>query len=194
MSLSIIEVNPVKAQIAELVLDASLSEIHKFKNNVTSYPIETGGDITDHIFNEPNDLSIEGFVTNSPTVVSTSSISQDRVLTAMETLLRIRSEKTLVRIVTALKTYEDMALVSIQFPRDARRGNALWFTSEWRPVVFARSESIPASDLRDINGTKTQAAPLDDKGNANTPEADAAQTEKAGALWQFGEFITAGGL
>ena len=53
-------------QIDNIVLDATLSENHDYTNKVTSFPVETGADITDHIVQEPERLTIEGFVTNTP--------------------------------------------------------------------------------------------------------------------------------
>lgn len=86
-----------------LKLDACLTQSHKYANHATSYPVESGLDITDHIRQEPETFSIKGIVTNSPVMVfslfnSASSPTElqtivnegkDRVTTAYEALLLI---------------------------------------------------------------------------------------------------------
>lgn len=92
-----------------LQLDACISQSHQYKNVITSFPIENGLDVTDHIRQEPDQFIIEGIVTNSPvqylSFATSSSPSQvgdfksvvnsgkDRVLTAYEALLMMSGRK-----------------------------------------------------------------------------------------------------
>ncbi|MDX1811580.1 MAG: hypothetical protein R3240_06505, partial [Gammaproteobacteria bacterium] len=66
MSLTLIFPSFSKAKIGTLALDASLQENHKLSSKVTSFPIENGSIVSDHILNNPITVSIEGFVTDSP--------------------------------------------------------------------------------------------------------------------------------
>jgi len=188
-SLSVVVVNPVKAKIEELELDVSIRESHTFDNEVTQYPVETGGTITDHIVNKPDQLSIEGFVTNSPVrIVEQSSTSRagdrsDRVLVALDVLRRIRSEKEIVTVVTGLQTYTDMALVKLSIPRDSGRGNALWFTADFTKIQFVKSQTVAISNVKDINGAKTQAAPIQDNGRKSTTDPSTQQADSGTFLY-----------
>lgn len=53
-------------QIGSLILDAVISENHSYRNNLTSYPIESGSILTDHVYREPEELTINGFITQTP--------------------------------------------------------------------------------------------------------------------------------
>jgi len=54
------------AQIGELICDATIREVHDYKNDVTEWPVEEGFNITDHIRRAPDEITIDGFITNSP--------------------------------------------------------------------------------------------------------------------------------
>ncbi len=47
-------------------LDAVVSEQHTMRNEVTRHPLETGGDVADHVVTKPDTLVLECKVTNSP--------------------------------------------------------------------------------------------------------------------------------
>lgn len=49
-----------------LRFDAILQENHTFKAVATSFPVEKGADITDHIRQEPDEINLEAFITNTP--------------------------------------------------------------------------------------------------------------------------------
>lgn len=46
--------------------DATISEQHTLSVNVTSHPIETGATMTDHIRPNPDSLTLDFFITNTP--------------------------------------------------------------------------------------------------------------------------------
>ena len=54
------------SSIAQIELDANLGEVHNFISQVSQFPVEVGSPITDHIFNQPVEVTLEGFITNSP--------------------------------------------------------------------------------------------------------------------------------
>lgn len=87
-------------QIGNLVLDATISENQNYSNRITEFPIEDGSTITDHIMQEPEELTIEGFVTDTPTKIlggisSAGSLenSSDRSYEAFVKLLEIAGYK-----------------------------------------------------------------------------------------------------
>jgi hypothetical protein len=68
-SVTIVSSRKDPGRIGSLTLDATLDDSHEFSNEVTSFPIEEGSDINDHIKKEPMSLSITGFITNSPVTI-----------------------------------------------------------------------------------------------------------------------------
>lgn len=53
-------------QIASIWIDVSVREQHNSSAEVTKFPVEEGADITDHVRLSPNQVVIEGVVTNQP--------------------------------------------------------------------------------------------------------------------------------
>ena len=149
--------------IGDLAIDCTVTETHSASATVTEHPVESGANITDHIRPEPLQLSITGIVSDTPLgskqiqrsidIGGTSvQIKQQDTPTsptgfgraAWSKLEAIRSSGKLVKVVTRDKPYEDMALVSLSVPKDARTGGAFAFTAQFRQVriVFNRSTKV----------------------------------------------------
>ena len=170
--------SPVHAQIDELVLDASIEENHQFKARVTKYPVENGSTISDHISNEPFELSIKGVISNHPlgnAISSGSSIALRRVQAAYFNLVQIREKRQLVSIVTGLSNYSDMALVSLSIPRNQQTGDSLEFTAEFIQIRFVDTVKIPAKYIK--SEVKHTATTVD--GGNKTPKGSTKSFDQA---------------
>lgn len=195
------------AKIRNLTLDATLEEQHEFENEVTSFPVEVSGKgesvMSDHIRINPDKITISGVVSNTPLPgskyqlnaysesFSSSALGQSvqkdggspRALEALEELLDISGRGSnpvgLVDVVTGLKVYTDMALLSLSVPRDKGTGQALYFRATFVKVHLVQSESVQI-DISNVNreDTKTQASSKKSTGNQSPKPA----TEKQSAL------------
>lgn len=170
-------------RIGDLVLDATISETHDFGNEVTSFPVETGADISDHIKRESERITLEGFVTDTPVkylgglIGKSLKITDDeRVKTAFEELMAIAgydypdqvATKTaapntakVVDIVTGLRVYSNMIMTRLSIPRGARTGTTLQFTAEFTRIRFTRSEFVFIANTRVV---RPSAARINDQG------------------------------
>jgi len=142
-----------------LILDAVLSEDHQFNNRVTDFPVEDNSNISDHVLQEPERLTMEGFVTNSPIEFfgdlsdQTGDLSlnrpPDRVNDAFLALMqfcgydypiqegtksRVKNPIATVDLVTGLRSYSDMILEKLNVPRNKELGDALKFTAVFKKV------------------------------------------------------------
>lgn len=149
--------------IDDLAIDCTVTETHTATSSVTSHPVESGSDITDHIRPEPLQLSITGIVSDTP--IGSKQIN--RAISAGGTSIQIRQLETPtsatgfgrsawakldairtaakpIKVVTRDKTYESMALVSVSVPKEARTGGAFEFTAQFRQVriVYNRSTRV----------------------------------------------------
>jgi hypothetical protein len=192
-----------------LKLDACLSQSHKYSNKATSYPVESGLDITDHIRQEPEQFSIEGIITNSPVsffplLTSFSTIvnrGKDRVMTAYEALLLICGRKMvrvpemsgnfinttieakpkIVDISTNLRVFNDMVIENLTFDFDGKTGDALPFKADAKRI---RRVTTSASTINFSNGSGSIGA-------AGTPDqVDESQkaiqeTPKVPSSWAY---------
>ena len=149
--------------IGDLAIDCTVTETHTAAATVTEHPVESGANITDHIRPEPLQLSITGIVSDTPLgskqiqraidIGGTSvQVTQQETPTsatgfgraAWSKLEEIRASGKLVKVVTRDKPYENMALVSLSVPKDARTGGAFAFSAQFKQVriVFNRSTKV----------------------------------------------------
>jgi len=61
-------------RIGQYILDVSLNEDHKFESEVTEFPVESGGAISDNIRPKPITVSITGIITDTP--LTSNAINQ----------------------------------------------------------------------------------------------------------------------
>jgi len=145
---------PFQAIIDSIVLDASLKEEHTGEVEVTDHPVEQGAAVTDHARPKPEELTIEGVVSNTPLnalqtsravtyegVPFTTSAASNAVRgkpgnaeSAYTQLLDLKEGKRLLTIVTALRTYENMLMTSLKVPRDAQTGDVLKFEAKFKSI------------------------------------------------------------
>jgi hypothetical protein len=125
-----------QTDIGGVELDATLVEEHRYTSRVTSYPIEDGTLISDHIINEPDVVVIEGIVSDTPINI----LSQfNRSITAFNSLVRIHQNREVITVVTGIKVYPNMAIVGLDVPRDIKTGQSLRFNIELQKINFDTS-------------------------------------------------------
>lgn len=188
-------------QFYTLTLDASVHETHAATSTVTDHPVERGSNVADHIRPDPDQLTIEGHISNTPhflpadhvggitvehktvqgaqrtlrdessgafgtglgariglptgvlgqfpsgrvdngTVVGFSGVF-DRVTECYKELLRIRDDGQLVRVITTLRTYENMAMTSLEVQRDVSTGKSLALSLAFKNVRFGATKNEP---------------------------------------------------
>ena len=162
--------------IGFLPVDVFTEETITFSSEVTENPIETGGLITDHLFNKPIGLRIVGTCRGEQRGV------------AFQTLQTLHEQRLPIFIATGLRTFTDMALVELSIPRTWRNAASLEFTAEFKQLRFVTSATAPGTSAapaglgaRDTssgatNAGKTQAAPA----SASGASAAQATTEATG--------------
>jgi hypothetical protein len=153
--------------INNYLIDVSLSENHTFDAEVTDYPVESGGSISDNIRPKPITVSMEGIVSNTPIgeIVtqraaqaiakpdSSQSLAPFRISPTGEPsvvpaghayafLYILWKSREPVTIRTSLDTFERMALTSLSIPRDAATGDALHFTAQFQQIQVVTNERI----------------------------------------------------
>lgn len=206
-------------QAYSLEIDATTNEQHDASNTITEHPVEKGVSIADHIRPEPDLLTTQGVISNTPiflpkdhvdgakqTVVEVEGVAPsvrvplpvvgslvgnisiaptpkghvmgfdpafDRVAACYEALLEIRNKGILATVITTLRQYENMGMVSLAVTREAASGNSLQFTIQWKQVRFGATENVPVPKIprnKKDKGTKV-------------PEAAEPDTERASALF-----------
>lgn len=181
-------------KIGVLQLDATLAENHSFKAEITSFPVENGADITDHIRNAPIEITVEGMVTNSPIRVFAGEPNNfsdqpfgNRVTLALEELLRIREERELVELVTGLQVYENMGMRSLDIPRSASQGQVLQFSAVFREVALVGVETVTVNNAAPAVADK--AASTSDDGKKTAKESTEEENTKVSIIKSGGRLL-----
>lgn len=168
------------SQIGSITVDATISEDHKFTNRVTDFPIEDNAFISDHVIQVPEQLTLKGFITNSPIEYASglrSGIKPERVNDAFIGLMQIagydyplqpaspsvvRNSAKLVSVVTGLRSYDNMIVSSLSVPRNDKTGNSMEFTITLKHVNETKVEVETVLDQSKISdqiyGAKKQGA------------------------------------
>lgn len=84
------------SKIGSFTIETVLDESHEYKNDVSMYPIEEGFDISDHIHQHPESLTISGLTSDTPLPQNTGDLTEflkgageNRTQAALEDLLAI---------------------------------------------------------------------------------------------------------
>lgn len=115
-----------------ITLDATLVEKHSLKASLTRFPIERSAEgeevINDHITQEPDDIMLEGIITNTPIdevssalIATQSQEVLDRVRKTYAELERLMRRGTVFTVTTGLKIYTSMVITEVT---TTRRGGA----------------------------------------------------------------------
>lgn len=180
------------AGAVSLGADVTVRESHERLADVTQHPVETGATIADHIVLQPERVTLEGFVTDSPTVAFASA-QRGRTQDAFFTLDRLYREREPVSVVTGYRVYESMVIVRLDMPRE--RPASMQFTIELQHVRVVESATAPLPDVaesadegaaasgeRTAGDTRDLASPQQDAGRQAAREASAPTAERATSI------------
>lgn len=164
-------------QIGPITIDVFSTEDHTRNNSITSYPIEDGSEITDHIRNEPISLNVTGMI---------ESIDDgSNILDIFNQLNELIDSKETFSVVTGLKVYENMFMNSLNISRNALNGGSLPISAKFTQIKKVQSQSviIPVSQISNADETTNkQAQPKADVGKATSGQTQGAENSEAGFL------------
>jgi hypothetical protein len=145
-----------------LLLDAMLNETHSRSSEVTENPVESGAPVSDNIQPHANRLTLTCLVSNSP--LNVDDVRETRAAEIWADLEQVRVNKQVVSVVTTLDVYENMAIESLEVPRDSSKGDCLYFTIGLKQIRTAQLVTVPAP-------VKPNRKPVKKKGRASLKSA-----------------------
>lgn len=156
--------------------DSSDKETHTSSVELSEHPVEEGADVTDHIRIKPDEIELNGVISNTPLlflaslqaespIEGSNERTDDRVEVAYKQLREFQRNGVLVDVITSLRTYSNMVITNIAVSRDARTGNIFDSTISLREMTMATAMSIDVPVPKDVAkkakknaGTKQQGA------------------------------------
>lgn len=160
--------------------DATLSETHVGNAEVTRHPVEVGSDISDHVRRLPEQVTLNGIVTNTPILFLASlRESPRRAEEAYEKIKELKDAGALVSVVTSLREYANMAITGFSVTRDARTGQVLNATVDFTEVLTAALQTVDVPEPAE--GVPSKKAPTNRGGKPPTAAA-AGKAQKVSIL------------
>lgn len=185
--INIQRVNAETGQITEVIeLDITISANLQHSMTVTQFPVEQGAFVSDHAEEQPAQVTIQSMVSATPLrIISVSPfIDSGRPRAAFEIMKELQTSKELVRIVTDVETYDNMALTSLSAPRNIQTKNSLLFTAVFQELRLASSQIVTLPDDEEVQ----QTASVKEEGGKVVPkptESDKDKAKAASTLYKY---------
>lgn len=145
-------------EIGGILIDCFATEEHDSEIKFTEFPIEVGANINDHAIILPKMLTINAVVSNIPNNLTgvnlqsfTAGNSKTRAISAYEALITLQERREPIDVVTDLKLYKNMGIVSIKVNRDKDTSGGLFFTCTFKELIIVTNEytRIPPGVFRE---------------------------------------------
>lgn len=183
MALSLLLNKKPQKKIGAITLDAAINEDYTYSSNVTSYPVESGSVVSDHIINDPESFSISGIISQTPLkLLSGLRTERNLVQKSFDALTKIYNDKELVTVVSGLKVFDNMAMTSFRVNRSGATGDALMFDASFTKVTVVETQTttIPKSSIGGKGRTSQKAQGTAGAGKkAGTSGAEAATQRRS---------------
>ena len=155
-----------KGRVGVVELDVTISENHTFNSRATQFPVETGGDVTDHIINDPDILTLEGIVSDTPLNMFSFFT---RSIDAFNRLVDLHERRIPVTVVTGLKVYQNMVMTTLDVPRTIETGQSLTFNITLQNIRFDATAQLLRNTSTVFGGIQTNIPREEVNPNANYP-------------------------
>ncbi len=155
--------------LSNIALDATVSVTHKYVNKKTSYPVETKNDISDHVRQLPETVTIVGHFTSHPLRILEGQIplNEDRIDLAHTELLKLAGRVApkqlgeapvrtitppIIDIVVGLRIYTQMMITELDIKEEKNTKNSLQFTIKAEAFETATTEITVVNNTSDLEG------------------------------------------
>ena len=162
--------------VGEISLDLILTETHSLNAVVTQHPVQDGSTISDHITILPRSGTMRVLVSNFSLstaegdaraawdeIYSQGEAAQktlpNRAEEAWKKLKDLVKTRELVKVVTSLEVYEDVALTRVETTRDGDTGDALEIDIDYEQVTKVKLKETKVTiqvQPRDMKSTINQ--------------------------------------
>lgn len=182
--------------VGEISLDLILTETHSLNAVVTQHPVQDGSTISDHITILPRSGTMRVLVSNFSLSTAEGDARADwdeiydqgeaaqkslpnRAEEAWKKLKDLVKTRELVKVVTSLEVYEDVALTRVETTRDGDTGDALEIDIDYEQVTKVKLKETKVTvqvQPRDMKSTINQKSAVQvNSGQKVGTEATAAE-------------------
>lgn len=169
-------------EIAGVKIDLIIDEAHESAVTATSYPIEFGANITDHIYANPDSITISGIISDIEIgkffdigvlglAAKVKGLAGGDTATkssmSWKKLKEIQRAGQLISVVTNLCEYKNMAIISMSCKQDKNSNTEVRFMMTLRELFIVGSQRYKG-DITKLSGTTKSK----EKGKGETSKAE----------------------
>lgn len=158
-------------RINGIALDSVTSEVPSYPSDVTSYPVQSGGQVSDHVTNQPTSVTISATVSDVPVGDMIEERSRSGLshlyggaisMQIYKALLELRKVRKPFKYEGIRETWENMIFTDISPPLDATTGGALRFSATMQQIdirELVRTASRKFRPSKQVAGAKLWLCP-----------------------------------
>lgn len=164
-----------------IVFDAVTDTGIRRQADITSYPVESGAEVSDHVQIKNNTFKLSGIITETPIrlekdLLYSAGVNGTRISQAIEYLDKIFDGRQPITLVTEHKVYENVILSGISY--DYKSEFAMQFDLEFEQIRLVRKAEVnviatKTQSNRSVGGTVKQKV----VSNSKKTESDTVTTE-----------------
>lgn len=174
----------VKTNIGGLFFDAIMSTETEEQLTITSHPVQSGANISDHAYREPTRITIEIIMSDVMACRQPGQFNSflEKSVTAYRRLLDLQRSRIPCSVQTRLGTYQNMLIEHIGAPDDAATREGLRCTVTLREVLVAQVgvTKVSARAWTTGAGTNRGEVPAKETPTSVLGSADPAGTTRRG--------------
>lgn len=158
--------------IAGLVADVTIREIHDDELIVTENPVEQGAAVTDHSFKAPAKLRVEVGYSNS----SQNSLGDPNyVQSVYQLFLIVQAARTPFEVITGKRIYTNMLITRLHTETDEKTENALFLEVDMKEIILVSTQTITVPPAANMANPSANAA-TQSQGALSTTSGSGANT------------------
>ncbi|HCI4589549.1 TPA: hypothetical protein NO899_004577 [Klebsiella quasipneumoniae subsp. quasipneumoniae] len=164
-----------------IVFDAVTDTGIRRQADITSYPVESGAEVSDHVQIKNNTFKLSGIITETPVrlekdLLYSAGVNGTRISQAIEYLDKIFDGRQPITLVTEHKVYENVILSGISY--DYKSEFAMQFDLEFEQIRLVSKAEVnviatKTQSNRSVGGTVKQKV----VSNSKKTESDTVTTE-----------------
>ncbi len=130
----------VRSNVSGLFFDGIMSTETEETLTITSHPVQSGANISDHAYREPTRITMEIVMSDAMACRQPGQFNSffEKSVTAYRRLLDLQRSRIPVSVQTRLGSYQNMLIESISAPDDASTRDGLRCTVSLREVLVAK--------------------------------------------------------
>lgn len=138
----------VKTNIAGYFFDAVIDSQHTHQAKITSHPVQSGANITDHIYIEPVELTMTIKMSDAMRSLKPEQFSESysRSISAYNVLRSLQKERIPFPVTTRLERYENMVIETISVSDDYKTLYGLDVRVTMKQIIVVEVRTIKVTN------------------------------------------------